>query len=380
MAVHNLHENLLRALATGGCVLNDPGTGGTIDIYGKDRMVARGFGAGTYILPTLDDVYIGVSLKVVADAAQTWTNATPVTIATLAAGETGNFTFTGETGSEWSCVIEAATAVVEINTASDVPVVNSGAFYSGTDVEAALADLGLKLRPLTPESTTLATAGAGTITAAALIGGILNRTTVAADYADTTHTGTQIQTALGNSGSEVAWVFYSRNTVGFTQTVTGGTDVTVTGGVVPPYSVGVFLVVADGDNQATMTRIGTIRQAALPNVQLNTTSAASPVTPAAGILTGANEVFYQVTTDGAFGITTRTATELFGDLPNCHIGFKYLLTIINRGDNTITITAGTNVTIAENTIATLLTQTYLVEFTSATACTWTKVRTGTTPT
>jgi hypothetical protein len=249
----------------------------------------------------------------------------------------------------------------------------------------------LLFRTRNPVNTTYNnTDGTGTLTAAAFVGGLITRTGETGAYVDTTPTAAAIvaaQTAYDDNGlaGTVQWYLMIRNTVAFSQTLSAASGVTLAGNsVVPANSVGMFLVTitdaSSGTEAVTITGLKASPQCVLPNSQFNTTAAASPVTPAAGILTGANEVFYQVTTDGAFGITTRTAAELFGDIPNCHIGFKYLLTIINRGNATITITPGASLTMAEATIATLLTQTYQIEFTSATAATATKVRTGTTPT
>ena len=76
--------------------------------------------------------------------------------------------------------------------------------------------------------------------------------------------------------------------------------------------------------------------------------------------------------------TTRTGTELFGDTPNAQIGGTYVLKVINKGDNTVTFTAGSGVTITgTNTLATTTTRTFCVTFDSATAVTMQVVDKGT---
>jgi hypothetical protein len=374
MAVHNLHENLLRALATGGCVLNDPGTGGTIDIYGKDRMVARGFGAGTYILPTLDDVYIGVSLKVVADAAQTWTNATPVTIATLAAGETGNFTFTGETGSEWSCVVEAATASVEINTAADVPISDAGSYYTATQVEGALQEIAGLTLPLASQANTTYnnTDGTGTLTAAAIFGGLITRTGETAAYTDTTADAADIIALVGSAASLASWPLVIKNTVAFNQTLSAGSSVVLAGlTVIPPNSIGHFLVSYSAADEITITGLYATPQCVLKNVNYTTITEAASITAAAGTLTGAETCVYTTTGSVAgTALTTRTAAEMFADTPNAHIGLSWVVRIISDGANTTTLTAGSNVTITGTaTVATNTWREFRFIFTSATALT-----------
>lgn len=115
------------------------------------------------------------------------------------------------------------------------------------------------------------------------------------------------------------------------------------------------------------------------NAKFTTSSTTTTVTPAAGGLTGARHVFWQNTADGALTLTPRTATQLYGDLgTNAYVGVSYLLTIINRGDNTITLGAASGITYTgEQTIATLVTRTYVVTFTSATAATVVAVSKGT---
>lgn len=118
--------------------------------------------------------------------------------------------------------------------------------------------------------------------------------------------------------------------------------------------------------------------ALLPAAKFTTTAAASPLTAAAGDLSGANLTVFQVTTAGAFALTTRTATEMFADIPNCTVGMSYLLRIVSQGDNTVTVTGGTGVTITGTaTVATKVTRDFVVTFTSATACTLQGVSKGT---
>jgi hypothetical protein len=153
--------------------------------------------------------------------------------------------------------------------------------------------------------------------------------------------------------------------------------------VIPPNSALLMHVqITDASTETpgvTMTGLGVLGQTQLPNTQYVTTSAASGGTLAAGDITGARQCFFEVTTDGAWSVTTRTAAQMFGDIPNAHVGFTWLLTVVNRGNNTVTLTAGSNVTItaSENTLATLTTRTYVCKFTSATAMTMTSVSKGT---
>ena len=120
-----------------------------------------------------------------------------------------------------------------------------------------------------------------------------------------------------------------------------------------------------------LDELGTHRQ--FPEAKYTTVATASPFTAAAGGMSGAAHVFYEVTTDGAVTVTTRTATQLYGDhaYSTGQGAFpSYLLTVSNRGSGTLTITAGDGVTAADTmTLATLTTRTFVMVFTSATALT-----------
>lgn len=111
--------------------------------------------------------------------------------------------------------------------------------------------------------------------------------------------------------------------------------------------------------------------------KFTTSAAASPLTNAAGDLTGAGHVVFQNTTNGAFALTTRTAAQMFADDPNAYVGKSWFVTIVSQGDNTVTITGGTGVTITGTaTVATKVTRTFVCTFTSPTAMTMTAFMRG----
>lgn len=116
----------------------------------------------------------------------------------------------------------------------------------------------------------------------------------------------------------------------------------------------------------------------LPNALYNTSSTVTAETPAAGKLTGARHVFYENTADGAKEITTRTGAQLYADLPGAGITDSWLLTIVNRGNNTVTLTGGEDVQInGEATIATLTTRTYVCRYNGSDAAVFQAVNKGT---
>lgn len=103
-----------------------------------------------------------------------------------------------------------------------------------------------------------------------------------------------------------------------------------------------------------------------------TTGALQAATFAAGDLTGARVVTYDNTGTTPAALTTRTATQMFADIPGAYVGMSYILLIRNSSGsaNTATLTAGTGVTATGTmTIAQNVTRFFVVTFTSATAVT-----------
>jgi hypothetical protein len=99
-----------------------------------------------------------------------------------------------------------------------------------------------------PKTTALTTVGAGTITAAGIVGGVTLRTGSTSAFTDTTDTATAIIAALLGGpaiGTSWAWV-YVNNTVA-QATLAAGSGVTLTGAVpVPPNTSATFLLTYTG--------------------------------------------------------------------------------------------------------------------------------------
>lgn len=250
----------------------------------------------------------------------------------------------------------------------------------GTKASASFRSLAFGGLNRNETNTAITTIGAGTLTGAALVGGVITRSGSTADYTDTTDTAALIIAALpAGTAVGTSWEVLIKNTVPFTETLAAGAGVTLSGQtVVPPNSTLRVLLTYATATTVTMQGLNVSNTVSLMPAKFTTTAAASPLTAAAGDLTGANHVVFQVTTNGAFALTTRTATQMFGDIPNCAIGFAYLLTIVSQGDNTVTVTAGSGVTITGTaTVATKTTRTFVATFTSATALTLQSVSKGT---
>lgn len=109
---------------------------------------------------------------------------------------------------------------------------------------------------------------------------------------------------------------------------------------------------------------------------LNATSGAT--TAAVGDMTGAYHVCLGLSAVGAANYTTRTAAQMFADVPNTDVGDSYMLLVINTSGGTTTIVGGTGVTITGTaTLATNTTRWFNVRFVSATATTLQSVSVGT---
>lgn len=106
-----------------------------------------------------------------------------------------------------------------------------------------------------------------------------------------------------------------------------------------------------------------------------TNAAASPLTmTAAQALSG----LLITTTAGAFALTLPTAALLVAAFVNAQVGSSFTFALVNKGDNTLTVTAGAGNTLgghATATLPTLTTQIFNVKFTNVTAAaeavTWT---------
>jgi len=94
------------------------------------------------------------------------------------------------------------------------------------------------------------------------------------------------------------------------------------------------------------------------------TAGAVTLTPAQMI----NGIIKQGGTPGAFNMTTASAAALVAAIKNCQVGSKFEFALINGGDNTVTIVAGTGVTLKGTTaVPTAKTQVYRGVVTNAAA-------------
>lgn len=123
--------------------------------------------------------------------------------------------------------------------------------------------------------------------------------------------------------------------------------------------------------------ISTVSPEALPRTKYVATTAGTS-TLAAGDMTGAQNVFLAASGGTTPSLTTRTATQLYGDVPNASVGSSYFFRIINTNSGTLTLVMDASVTATGTlTVATNTTRDFVVTFTSATAATMKCVGVGT---
>jgi hypothetical protein len=219
--------------------------------------------------------------------------------------------------------------------------------------------------------TSITTAGAGTLTAAAIVGGIIARSGPTGAFTDTTDTAAAIIAARTGALVGSSWGIDIENTTAFTETLAAGTGVTLAGlTVIPAGSTLTALVQYTAAGAITITGYLIAAITGIPPVQYSALNATAG-TLGAGVITGAENV-YVLSTNATPGTqTTRTATQMFGDIPNCAVGFTYTLRITNSGAGTLTLGAGSGVTLGSGTytVPTNTFRDFTVNFTSATACT-----------
>ena len=267
---------------------------------------------------------------------------------------------------------------VTLSGQSIIPPNSAGVFLVTISSATAVTILGLYVVPLTSSAllaaTALTTVGAGTITAAGIAGGVTTRggAQAGAAFTDTTGTAAQIIAARPNANIGESWEWTYRNNTDAVATLAGGTGVTVSGiTIVPQNTWARFIVTYTAAATVTIVGIEAGQNVVLPPAKYSTGTAA---TFAAGALTGAYFVNYMNSGNNAT-LTTRTGTQMFGDIPNCQIGFAYQLAIRNEHATTATVTAAdASVTLTGTmTIAQNVTRLFEVVFTSATQCTITSM-------
>lgn len=228
---------------------------------------------------------------------------------------------------------------------------------------------------------TLTTVGAGTLTAALLLGGDILRSGPTGAFTDTTDTAALIQAAWSGGQSGVSSQLTYQNNTAFAATIAGGTGVTISGNpVVGPNQWARFLMVWAGVNTVTLYNIS---QGYLsPQQQTNYTSnSVTAGTVSSATLASALGNYWLQTGATPGNQQLPSAANLLAALENGKAGMSVNVRIINTGSGTLTVTqdAGTTVTLVGSmTVAQNTFRDFVLNFPTATTATLTSVGTGTT--
>lgn len=281
----------------------------------------------------------------------------------------------------------AAGVGVTLNGNKNIISANSVGFYLVTYTSAtAVTIFGIFVGALSNNApqviTALTTVGAGTITAAGIVGQTTSRTGSVAAFTDTTDTADAIIAAIPNARIGVSFVWTYYNSTVATATLAGGVGVTLTGGTTVAGSGGFgrYLVTYTAASAVSIVFIGG-SSPSVAEAQF-TTAALTAGTLAAGAITGAAITVLQNTGATPGAQTVRTAALMLADFVGASVGFSYILRIVNTGAGTLTLTGGgaTGVTVTGTaTVAQNVFRDYLVTFNTNTTATIQSIGSGVSP-
>lgn len=243
-----------------------------------------------------------------------------------------------------------------------------------TGAIAALASVGVYPSIV---NTNITTVGDGTLTAAAIVGGLITRSGSVAAFSDATDTAVAIVAALSAYVASETFLIRINNTTAFPETITAGSGVTLTGAaIIPPNSVGTYLVTITSATAVSIRHVetGPRTTKTLEIVTALTTVGAGTIT-AAGIAGG---VTNRTGSTSAFTDTTDTADNIIAAQPNVHIGDSWEYTYNNNTVTVATLTGGTGVTVSGvTTVGAGKMARYLVTYTAASTITMVGIGAGT---
>lgn len=264
-----------------------------------------------------------------------------------------------------------------------IPRVQPGyRLFSGEVLNSIINQVNTLTPGFEPLNTALATIGSGTLLAAALLGGIITRTSSVAAFTDTTDTGTALDTALGADAiTGFSRVIQLKNNTAFADTIAGGTGITLSGRtVVTPNSVATFLLTRTGTATYTMVGISNVPQAIF-GVQalLATADDGTTQTLTAAMVIGGLQTFHQTLGGTTPSLTLPLGADMDTAIPDMRTGQSYTLRIINTNSGTATVVTNTGWTLTGTlTIATNTWRDFVITRTGTGTYTGKQVGTGTT--
>jgi hypothetical protein len=236
-------------------------------------------------------------------------------------------------------------------------------------------------QPTSDVVTTISTVGAGTLTAAGLVGGVILRSGAqsATAFSDATDTAANIVAAIPNAqaGQSVRCVI--KNNTDGAQTITAGSGVTLAGQTIIAANTWCeFTIVLTSLTAVAITGVESGRNVVMPLFK-RVAIVANTSTLSAGDMEGAHVCFLNCSGQATPSFTTRTGAQIAANIPNIQIGFNYVVRVINANSGQQTMVAGSGVTISGTaTLATNTWREFMMAYTAADTFTMTSVGTGTT--
>lgn len=240
---------------------------------------------------------------------------------------------------------------------SEIVSVNNGPVWT-TVTTRQIADLGGQGQTTEIVNTSITTVGAGTLTAAGLVGGLITRTGPVAAYTDTTDTSANIITAIGAFVSGATFVTTIKNATAFVQTLSAGTGVTLplTNVLGPFQETNMFGTIGgtSASPTVTFTHMGT--GSISDSMSITTPQITAINTVGAGVITAAaingGNLARTGTQTVAFTDTTDTATAIVAGNPGLigKIGASFIFYYGNTTTWPVTLTGGTGVTVSNITV------------------------------
>lgn len=221
------------------------------------------------------------------------------------------------------------------------------------------------------------TAAVGTTyTVAQFLSGVIARSGPSAVYTDVTPNAADLVTQINPLTYPTSFTIDIQNLTNFTETITGGTGMTVAANtVIAANSVGEFLVTLTSATAGTVYRIfsGNLSDPPSPVITALTTVGAGTIT-AAGIAGG---VTNRTGSTAAFTDTTDIAANIIAALPNAAIGNSFLYVYQNNTVAPATLTGGTGVTVSGITVVPPSSSaTFVITYTAAATVTMVGIDTG----
>lgn len=224
--------------------------------------------------------------------------------------------------------------------------------------------------------TAITTIGNGTLTAAGLAGGFINRSGPVANYSDATASAAAIVAAFPAAVVNSTLVVNVKNGCAFQQTITAGSGVTLPLTLItPPYSEATYLMtltnVTSGAEAVSFAHIATTPIVLGANISDPYSTAIATV--GAGTITAASFVGGIIARGGSqsgtpFADTTDTAAAIIAACPNLvnKIGTSMIVTYQNTTNAVATLSGGTGVTVSGTaTVPASSIARYLLTYTAA---------------